>query len=200
MTISKLRQKAERLGVECRDVDCKACKGRGKFLRPEPLDLQRLREKHGVSLYAFAKFAGVHVSMVKRIEDPDPAKGQPCSERVFALYLEIPKQTWKTRPGKRADPSGLSGLTFTEQRSLLAQRREARERRRMAKEPEEHIKRGETWEKGDTRYEVLQVLREPATDGNPTVLLKALDRDGARPFTARASAVVAKYRKVEAAA
>ncbi len=200
MTISKLREKAHKAGVECRDVDCKSCKGRGKFLRPEPLDLQRLRERHGASIYAFAKFAKVHSSMVKRIEEADPDKGQPCSERLLLAYLEIPKQTWKSKPGKKTDPSGLSGLTFTEQRALLAQRREARERRKAMKRPEEHVKRGEIWEKGDTRYRVLQVGLGAEVTDNPTVLLQALDRDGARPFTARASAVVAKYRKVEAAA
>jgi transcriptional regulator with XRE-family HTH domain len=200
MTRNKLRQKAKRLGVECHEVACKACKGAGKFLRPEPLDLQRLREKHGVSIYAFAKAAKTHPSMIKRVEQADPEKGQPCPERILLAYLEIPEQEWAPRGGKKADPSGLSGLTFIEQRAILAQRKADRERRKAAREPEEHVKRGDTWEKGDTRYEVLQVLRDPETDGNPTVLLKALDRDGARPFTARASAVVEKYRKVEAAA
>lgn len=198
MTSSKLRQKAKRLGVECRDVDCRACKGRGKFLRPEPLDLRRLREGHGASIYAFAKFARTHPSMVKRVEEVEPEKGQPCSERLFAAYLEIPKQDWK--PGKKTDPSGLRGLTFTEQRVILAERKATRERRKAMKQPEDLVRRGDTWEKGDTRYEVLQVIRDAETDGNPTVLLKATDKDGARPFTARASAVVEKYRKVEAAA
>lgn len=197
MTTEELLKKAQAAGVDCEVQDCKACKGKGKFVRPDPLDLQRLREGHGASQYAFAKFAGVHPGMVKMVESTDPKKSRPCSERLLLAYLKIPAETWT--PGKKQDPSGLRGRTLSEQRQILKARREARVRRLEAKEAAIHVRKGQIWEKGGTRYEVLQVLDLPGAK-EPSALLRRLDLEAAQPFTARVSIVVAKYQKIEEAA
>lgn len=197
MDIEELKKRAESAGIDYEVHDCRVCRGKGQFLRPDPLDLQLFRERHGASMYAVARFYGIHVSYIKRIEEVNPAKVQSCSEKVFLAYLDIPNQAWK--PGKKIDPSGMRGRTLSEQKVILKQRREARELRRKAKEAAKHVRKGDVWVKSDIRYEVLQVLDLPGTR-EPSVLLRRMDRDTAQPRTVRASVVVEKYRKEEVAA
>lgn len=197
METEELREKARKAGIDCEVVDCKACKGKGKFVRPDPIDLQRLREAHGASQYAFAKFAGVHPGMVKMVETTDPQKARPCSERLLLAYLAIPSQEWT--PGKKQDPSGLRGLGIIEQRQIIKERRERNRKRREAKEAARYVRKGQLWEKGGTRYEVLQVHDLPGMK-EPSAVLRRLDLESAQPRAVRVSVIAAKYRRVEEAA
>jgi hypothetical protein len=158
VTEKELAAKAEEMGVHLTKTPCSSCGGSGHFLRPDPLDLKLLRERY-VSKNRFAVWAGVSISYIHKIENPDPEKGAPCSAKLLEKYLAIPTHDWNKKRSS-ALYARLATMPLEERqeyiRRALAKREELAKRR--AANPV--VKAGQVWERaeGGKRQPAVRVL------------------------------------------
>lgn len=199
-----LLRRAAKAGIHVEAQSCSRCSGEGSLLLSDPLDLARLREKSGISIYAFARAVekpdgsvGVTPGFIKMVETADEKRGRRCPEWLLVQYLAIPAKDWKKSRG--GDPwKKLRKMTAKEQRQVLAARREDKKRRAETALP---IRRGQIYEKRGSkplyRVEVRNAVRD---GGEETVLIKRTDRENLRPKSISGKALRRYYRLVAEAA
>lgn len=99
---TNLLERARHLGIHVQVRDCAVCAGAGSLSHPDPLDLKRWREKHGVSVIAFAarvkrpgaKTKGVSIGFISMVENCDHKQSRRCPPWLLAEYLAIPEKKW----------------------------------------------------------------------------------------------------------
>lgn len=97
-----LLERARELGIDVEIKGCPTCAGEGSLSHPDPLDLKRWREKHGVSVIAFAssvrrpgaKKKGVSMGFISMVENSTHKQSRRCPPWLLAEYLAIPEKKW----------------------------------------------------------------------------------------------------------
>lgn len=101
-TESDLLERARLAGIDVQVEDCTVCSGEGSLSHPDPIDLKRWREKHGVSVIAFARSVkrpgarkkGVSIGFISMVENFSHKQHRRCPDWLLAEYLAIPEKKW----------------------------------------------------------------------------------------------------------
>lgn len=194
MTKKALAKKAEKLGIHVETVACATCRGAGEMLRPDPLDLRRLRETH-VSKYDFARNVlredgqkGISIGFLAMVE----AGERQCPEWLLLEYLAIPTKKWESgKPWAR-----LQKMSQKEREKALETARARRKAKQDLAKAERPITRGQTWERLEPPVPrrtvvVLSVASE-------TVTVRPIDQEKATPRIIRKKTLLRRYQNITA--
>lgn len=195
MSTAKLRERAKRRGLGIEDRECSQCKGKGKLLHVDGLDLRRLREKAGMSKYRLAQLSGKGVSFISMVEETDPDKEQRrCPDDLLACYLDLSVRGGVDKQYKKRD-SEAEQKVHAEGGNRLALWQAAR-RSALAE-----VKKGQIWERANPRAkgdpdsrEVIRAEVAHVEDG--TVVLRRWDNPQAAPWSVSHRTLVKQYKNV----
>jgi hypothetical protein len=184
-----LKRRAKKAGIGVRTKPCRSCDGKGKFDVVDGLDLQRVRNKAGVSGYRVAQMAGKQPSYVKMVEEVDPDKEQrKCSDELLAVYVEIaekgvPEELKKKSGGKR-EAGYAAGAKNLRRTNLL-------------RPPMPKVKKGQVWEKKGPVKEGLPPFRvEVLHVEGSTALIRRFDEPDGIGRTLRTETLMHKWQDV----